>query len=66
MKKLLEILLWILAVLTTTVLTMWFIGMSYNIPDKSLFVDIFKPIVIFWVFEVCITGIVYFYIEMKD
>jgi hypothetical protein len=66
MEKLLKVLLWILAVMTTIVPTMWFIGFEYDIPDQSLFVEIFKPAMIFWVFEMFVTGIVYVYIELKS
>ena len=66
MKKLLEILMWGLAVLTTLVVVMLVIGLTYNIPESSMFTEIFKASVVIWVFEICLLGITYVYVETRD
>ena len=58
MKKLLKIFGYIVGLLTISLLTMIVIGISYNIPEETLFADILKLIMCAWTFlALCLCGL---------
>jgi predicted tellurium resistance membrane protein TerC len=60
MIKALKVSSWIGGTITAIVIIMFAIGWIYQIPEKSLYVQIFKPLLIIWITAVMIWAGIYF------